>query len=358
LDAILEQLTRYGVRPARPGEFTLRAFLAGRLDLTQAEAVLGVIDARDSGELDGALDQLAGGLSRPLHQIRERLLAVLAQLEAGLDFVEEDIEFISRSALRQQLVEAQQVVGATLVQISTRDQRAELPRVAIVGPPNAGKSSLFNALVKRFGADRTIGAIVSPEPAATRDYLLAQLIIDGAPFELVDTAGEDEDSRHEIHRSAQRATAQQRRAADTQLRCIEVSAVSERTEAMPLNGDLLVLTKSDLAPRGHSPESALRCSAVSGEGVDDLAARLRERIVNVGEGAARAGVASTSARCAGSLRDAERALAAAIVLTQSGGEELIAAEIRSALDALGEVVGAVCADDILDRVFSQFCIGK
>ena len=358
LDSVLEELSRHGVRSARPGEFTLRAFIAGRLDLTQAEAVLGVIDARDRGELDAALDQLAGGLSRPLHRIRERLLAVLAELEAGLDFAEEDIEFISRRALREQLVEAQEVVAATLAQISMRDVRTELPRVAILGPPNAGKSSLFNALAKRFASERAAEAIVSPEAGATRDYLVARLTIDDAPFELIDTAGEDERSSHEIHRRAQRATAQQRRGADIRLCCIQVNTVAKQSGAKPIKDDLVIVTKSDLATPGCIAPGSLRCSVVTGEGIEELAARLRERILDVGEGAARAVAASTSARCAGSLRDAEGALASAITLTQSSGEELIAAEIRTALDALGEVVGAVCADDILDRVFSQFCIGK
>ena len=367
LAAVIEQLGRAGVRPAEPGEFTLRAFLAGRIDLTQAEAVLGVIDARDRRDLDAALDQLAGGLSRPLHRLREELLGVLAELEAGLDFVEEDIEFISRVALRSRLDAAQDIVAATLDQLSTRDVRTEVPRIAITGPPNAGKSSLFNALIVRYNAGDSTGAIVSSEPGATRDYIGARLNLDGIDCELIDTAGIDVSSRGRIQQAAQQSTAEQQRMADLQLRCIDATTIGEgemsETHRPLADSDLLAVTKIDLASPAVSGElnaigkALIPCSSVTGVGIDELARRVRHVLAETGEDRVGAAV-STSARCVGSLREAGRALDAAVELTDGAGDELVAAEIRAALDALGEVVGAICTDDVLDRVFSQFCIGK
>lgn len=383
LAAVIEQLGRAGVRSAEPGEFTLRAFLAGRIDLTQAEAVLGVIDARDRSDLDAALDQLAGGLSRPLHRLREELLCALAELEAGLDFVEEDIEFISRETLRSRLAAALAIVSATLDQLSGRDVRTEVPRIAITGPPNAGKSSLFNALVERFGAVGATAAIVSPQPGATRDYVGARVNLNGIGCELIDTAGIDATPRDGIHQAAQHSTAEQQRLANVQLRCLDATTITQddiwKAQRTPKDSNILVITKFDAAREGEAPAeqdaspeplsrsfalpssdvdaSAISCSSVTGVGIDKLASRLRGMLAKASDGRASA-AAATSARCLGSLREAARALNAALELTEHSGDELIAAEIRAALDALGEVVGAICADDVLDRVFSQFCIGK
>jgi tRNA modification GTPase len=366
LAAVVEQLSRVGIRPAEPGEFTLRAFLAGRIDLTQAEAVLGVIDSRDRRDLDAALDQLAGGLSRPLHHLREQLLGVLAELEAGLDFVEEDIEFIDRETLRTRLRDAQHVVASILEQLSTRDVAAEAPRVAITGPPNAGKSSLFNALVSRWGLDRRSRAIVSPQPGATRDYVAADLDLGGMRCQLIDTAGVSDTWHDEINVAGQRAASAQRRQADVCLSCIDATAVTsgQLPEMLRASGavQVLVLTKADLLGAIPSEVAAnaadiVYCSSVTGAGIDKLIECLRGRLTDVGREAGSA-ASAPSARCVGSLCTAQEALASALELTQHGDDELIAAEIRAALDALGEVVGAVCTDDVLDRVFSQFCIGK
>lgn len=356
LAAVLEELGRQGIRPAAPGEFTLRAFVAGRIDLTQAEGVLGVIDAQGRGELDAALDQVAGGLSRPLHQIREDLLSLLAELEAGLDFVEEDIEFISRQSLTDRITNARAVVTATRSQLSDRDQRSEAPRVVLVGAPNAGKSSLFNALLDRFGDGDAASSIVSEQPGATRDYVIGRLQFDDLQCELIDTAGIDDAKAASIAEAAQVTSGVQRRAADLRVLCVEAGS---DTKTPSRDGDVLVFTKIDQQPTDALASASIGCSSVTGEGLDALAARIRAEIGRLGDRHERgSAIAATSARCHDSLQRADESLQAAAALVAAGSDELLAAEVRSALDGLGEIVGAICADDVLDRVFGQFCIGK
>ena len=356
LEAVLQTVCTCGARLAEPGEFTLRAFLAGRLDLTQAEAVLGVIDARGQQDLENALQQLAGGLSLPLMKLRELLLGILAELEAGLDFVEEDIEFISREQLGCQLAEAQQEVIGLLVQMGSRSGASLLPRVVLVGPPNAGKSSLFNALIELSSSNSSSPpAIVSAQSGTTRDYLTAVVELGGTLCELVDTAGEEELVAEEtILQAAQEMTGSQRRRADLLVRCSESSPVS-------LGGkdELCVQTKVDLLDCAlNSAEQGLACSSVTQAGLQQLQQEIGRRLT---ESASAAGsvVGSTAARSHESLRSAGAALTRAAELVDSlGGEELIALEIRAGLQEVGQVVGTVYTDDILDRIFQQFCIGK
>ena len=197
--AVLQALSAAGARLAQPGEFTLRAFLAGRLDLTQAEAVLGLIDAAGDRQCQVALAQLAGGLARPLSELRESLLDLLAQLEAGLDFVEEDIEFIGQAELHERLSEAGRTVAGLTARMSDRSDVSDAVRAVLVGWPNVGKSSLFNALsggaLSHASGSRSGGsaALVSDEPGTTRDYLVAWLdpASPGASprCQLIDTAG-------------------------------------------------------------------------------------------------------------------------------------------------------------------------
>jgi tRNA modification GTPase len=359
LAAIVEEFCRHGARAAEPGEFTMRAFLAGRIDLTQAEAVLGVVDARSRDDLDEALARLAGGLSRPLAELREQLLATLAEVEAGLDFPDERLETAERENLQQRLRTAQAVVAGTLAQLDQRERVDEAPRVLLTGPPNVGKSRLFNALVARHGADYRVRSIVSPTPGATRDYVAARLDLGGITCELVDVAGDDAAADSAIDHLAQRAMSKQRRAAEIRLHCSEAGAdVNCARERGNDARDLIVLTKCDLAspsePESPMQSTALACSAVTGAGLAELAAAIRERLA----AAAPAGATATAARCGSILRDAAVALGSAVELCGAGDDELLAAELRFALNAVGEVVGAVCADDVLDRVFSQFCIGK
>ncbi len=181
VELVIEQLLTAGARLAQPGEFTLRAYLAGRLDLLQAEAVLGLIDARDDSSFQAALAQLAGGFSAPLETLRSELLDLLADLEAGLDFVDEDIEFVSNAKVQERLAQAEAQVAALLQRLALRDAQQRMPRVVLLGSPNAGKSQLFNALIG------SASAIVSPIAGTTRDYLRGPCDCDGLLVELIDT---------------------------------------------------------------------------------------------------------------------------------------------------------------------------
>lgn len=361
LEAALQMLCLHGARVAEPGEFTLRAFLAGRLDLTQAEAVLGVIDAADPVSFDSALGQLAGGLSQPLSQLREQLLGLLAHLEAGLDFVEEDITFISAEEIRRQLDAAQLTIANTLVQLANRSEPQVLAKVVLVGAPNAGKSSLFNSLLERYGIyESTDAAIVSPLAGTTRDYLSATLEVSGMRFQLIDTAGfEQSVNSVSIAGHAQEMTSGQQRQAHCTIRCAEATDIDSTDQNSHANRDqaeLRVLTKSDLMSKPLAMGLFLPCSSLTGAGIEELALAI---VAALDSSVTPGPVASTASRCIDSLHQAQESIQASLVLVAAGGgDELIAAEIRTALNELGRVVGTVYTDDVLDRIFSQFCIGK
>lgn len=353
LEALLESLHARGARPAQPGEFTLRAFLAGRIDLIQAEAVLGVIDAGDRRELRQALDQLGGGVSSQVVRLRGDLLDLLADLEAGLDFSEEDIEFVSTAVLVGQIGLARDALLALRGRAGGRMQSATRPRVVLVGPPNAGKSSLFNALV---GAER---AIVSDERGTTRDYLAAEVTVGGVEIILVDTAG-NETSRDGVTDAAQEFRNEQLARADLRIVCQPPDERQTEIDT-PAGGDaLIVLTKGDLwstPPRSASPP-ILAVSAHSGEGLGALADAIAARLSDTTRDAGTL-LGTTAARCGESLAGANSALERALALArQESDQELLAIELREALEDLGKIVGAVYTDDILDRIFSRFCIGK
>nr|NIP87220.1 GTP-binding protein [Planctomycetales bacterium] len=339
----------------------------GRLDLTQAEAVWGVVQATDEAQLDVALRQLAGGLSTPLVRLRDQLLHLVAHLEAGLDFVDEEIEFIAPAELRQQLQAAAEEVSQLVAQMRGRSEVPTAPRVVLTGAANVGKSSLFNALLEKQGA------LVSQRAGTTRDYLTATLELDGATCQLVDTAGFAElagEPTDAIASQSQAAAAGQLRAADVELLCRELSHGPPTPPTKPLPPGvtpprIIVLTKRDLGPpipaEGLNREGLLPVVAVSshtGEGLDELRQVLRT-VIQQTRRSDDVYVSATVTRCQEALRRAATYLEAARSAAAAGtGEEIVAAEIRQALDELGEVVGAVYTDDILDRIFSRFCIGK
>jgi tRNA modification GTPase len=359
-EAALAAVCRAGARLAQPGEFTLRAFLAGRLDLIQAEAVLGVIDAADRSQLDAALGQLAGGLGRPLTALREQLLDLLAQLEAGLDFADEDIEFISPDELAHRLQAAVSAIAEQESRMETRGQAGRLPRVVLAGLPNAGKSSLLNAIAK----DQL--AIVSEVAGTTRDFVACRLELNGRECLLIDTAGmQSVKSGDGIDAAAQRLMREQTRQADLTLLCLDVSrpAGAQQREQLIDEGSaeqLIVWTKCDLPSAArHASDwpDAVLTSSRTGLGVEALRLEIARRLaLRLGETDV---IAGTADRSRDSLRLAREALQRAkLVVPQTGNEELTAMEVRVALDELGRVVGAVYTDDVLDRVFSRFCIGK
>jgi len=382
LAAVVDALVAAGARLAGPGEFTLRAFLAGRLDLTQAEAVAAVIDAPNADTLRAALVQLAGGMAAPLARVRGDLLDLLADLEAGLDFVDEPIEFISREESRARLANAATAVQTLAAQLGARAEAIDAPAIVLVGAPNAGKSSLFNALVGHTAA------IVSPTAGTTRDWVRATLTVAGQTCELIDTAGTTPldaspttppacNSIRAIEVGAARHAGQQLERADIVILCLDGSqpltaADRQRLDELRTGGPmnpaggrwLLAITKSDLPQRlelpGDTPaEHIVSTTCVAPSGVDDLLAQLSEQIASLVAERSTPAVAATAERCRASLQSASTALDRALDLAeQAGGDELLALEIRLALTELGQVAGAVYTEDLLDRIFSRFCIGK
>jgi tRNA modification GTPase len=362
LQIILRAVCAAGARLAGPGEFTLRAFLAGRIDLTQAEAVLGVIDADSPSALDAALGQLAGGLARPLHRLRDDLLDLSAHVEAGFDFADEDLPFVTRQELDRRLADAESQVAAVERQMDARAEAVDAVQAVLVGRPNTGKSSLFNALVG------SSAALVSHEPGTTRDYLTAELDLDGSKCRLIDTAGLDQPlavshSESTIAHAAQAATELQRRSAHIRIVCLDSTRPLDDWERCGLQEqdagehDIAVLTKCD-APRAIDvAPPAIETSSRTGQGVEALRDELRRKALAAAEAHGDV-VAATAARCRESLRLAAQCLRRARSVAATGQEELAAAEIRVALEELGKVVGAVYTGDILDRIFSRFCVGK
>jgi tRNA modification GTPase len=345
LDVLIADLLAAGARAAGPGEFTLRAFLAGKLDLPRAEAVLGLIEAGNREELKQALAQLAGGVTRHLEGLRQDLLDLLADVEAGLDFAEEDIDLVSQRAMLDRLARGLAQVTLVQKQLDQRGLGGRPYRAVLAGRPNAGKSSLFNALA---GARL---ALVSAQPGTTRDYLVHRYSAEGVPVELVDTAGWRQ-ALGAIEEQAQALGRAESERADLVLLCVEAGAeLNEEESGLLGRGGLPtvqgVATKCDRAP---GPEGWVATSAITGSGI----AALRDLVARRAREQARPPLAPSLSRCRhhveaclGHLRQAHAA-----VLYQDPAE-ILALELRAALGQLGEMVGAVYAEDLLDRIFGR-----
>jgi tRNA modification GTPase len=353
---LLDEIVSRGARHAEPGEFTARAYFNGRIDLTQAEGVAATIGAHSERELRAARQLLGGELARRLRPVMEDVAQALALIEVGIDFSDEDVTFVSAEQVRDRCGAAIAALDGLLADSARFERLSHEPRIVLVGRPNAGKSTLLNALA---GADR---AVVSEVAGTTRDALWADVRLARGIVRVVDVAGIEEGSGVRVQGPAEEEIARQMReqamrevaTADLVALVEDSSAPSDRP-ALSRSPDLIVRTKLDLvmAPI-DTGDWACAVSARSGVGMAGLRGRL-DRLA-FGPTAAGAGLA-LNARHVALISQASAALARAIDAIP-GGSELVALELRDALDALGGVLGQISPDDLLGKIFSTFCIGK
>ncbi|MBL1213872.1 MAG: tRNA uridine-5-carboxymethylaminomethyl(34) synthesis GTPase MnmE [Ignavibacteriae bacterium] len=353
---ILETLLKFDVRLAEPGEFTKRAFLNGKIDLAQAEAVVDVINSRTEASLKGARNQLDGLLSKKVNSLREELINSSSLIELELDFAEEDLEFINLDQIKLKIEKIITEIDKLLSTYSFGRVIREGVNVAIVGKPNVGKSSLLNYFLKESRA------IVSEIPGTTRDIIREELSIDGILFRLFDTAGirltEDIIEKEGVLRSRQAV-------ADADLvifmNDFESGFAGEIfNELKSLSGTERIITifnKVDLA-KNADVQSDLNISALSGEGIEDLLKLLKEKAIGTETYSEQTAIIS-NARHYAALEKAKQNLLAGINSVEEGmSGEYISVDLRNAEQALGEIIGEVTTDDILNNIFENFCIGK
>jgi tRNA modification GTPase len=358
LEAVLAQ----GARLADPGEFTKRAFLSGRINLTQAEAVFDVISARTEESMRIAVEQLQGGLSEKLRDIREKLVNTCAFAEAYIDFPEDGIETKTALEIRDQLTEIRKEID----DLSNTFEEARFFReglsVAIVGRPNVGKSSLLNLLLKKERA------IVTDLPGTTRDLIEDYLNINGLPIRIMDTAG-IRNSEELVEKEGIRRSLNAINNADFIIALMDGSEPLKEDDFQLLElikgkKAAVVINKSDLPAKlsldaiAEEGREYLRLSALSGEGIETLKSLIfHSNLRNWNE--EREGVVVTNIRHKTALDKASSSLGMAIGLLSSEQPlEFFSIELRDTLDSLGEITGIVTTEDILDKIFSTFCIGK
>jgi tRNA modification GTPase len=349
---VLDLLLAAGARMANPGEFTQRAFLHGKMDLTQSEAVMDLIRAQTELALRAANEQLAGHLGKELAEIRELLLTTLAHVEAYIDFPDEQIDPYTGKVLLERIRVLENRLDRLL---ATADQGRVLRhglRTVIYGAPNVGKSSLLNLLL---GYDR---AIVSELPGTTRDTIEEVINIRGIPVRLIDTAGARE-SFDLVESEGIRRTQHQVEQADLVIQVVDGSRPPENLQSFEGGKSLLLLNKCDL---GVHPEwrefEGVRFSCIERLGLEDLNQSIWDRVMGAKVKLADVRVA-INARHQACLQRAKQLLAAGSRSLQDGkSPEFVSIELREALEAVGEVIGKVDTEDLLGKIFSEFCIGK
>jgi tRNA modification GTPase len=363
LRQIIERAMSLGARLAEPGEFTLRAFLNGRIDLVQAEAVADLIDSVTPRQARAAFDQLEGTLTTRIAEIDSELFDLTARLEASLDFPDEGYHFVEAGDASRALRAIDAKMTALLCDARRGRVIREGARAAIVGRPNVGKSSLFNALVR---AGR---AIVTPIPGTTRDLVAETADIDGLRVELVDTAGV-RDTTDEVEREGVRRARGAWTTADLVLVVLDVSAPLDTGDFELLRSTadaprLVVASKSDLSHVWRLDEidaAIIAVSSKSGEGFVALRAEIRAALEGGNPATARDTAAVTNVRHAALLERARDALRRAWEAIDAPGgpvaEEFILTDLKEAREAIEEVTGKRTSEDLLRHIFSRFCIGK
>lgn len=380
---VLELILNYGARLAEPGEFTKRAFLNGRIDLSQAEAVIDLINAKTDASRKVALEQLSGGLSEKITSLGDRTASICAHIEAYIDFPEEDIEPASLEGVLNEIRDIKNELSTLSKSFEEGRFFREGLKIAIVGRPNVGKSSLLNTLLNY---DR---AIVTETPGTTRDVLEEYLNIKGLPVRIMDTAG-----IRETHEMAEReGVMRSLRAiddADLVIGILDGSSIMNNEDIMVLEkikdkNFIVTINKSDLPIAENDLEKRLRAysenilkiSALTGSGLDALKNKILDIFLVRSQKPVRAtlsedsyrevrshfdesnGVIVTNIRHKVAIDNAVNALDnASTALSPVQPLEIVAMEMRDALDRLGEIVGVVTTEDILNKIFSEFCIGK
>jgi tRNA modification GTPase len=362
LRRIVEISIAEGARLAEPGEFTMRAFLNGRIDLTQAEAVRDLIDSQTLYQAKVAAQQLEGALSRRLKPVKQKLVELIAVLEAGIDFAEDDVSVLPDSAILERIAAVRQPLEQLAATFAYGKIVHQGLTLAIVGRPNVGKSSLFNRLVERERA------IVTASPGTTRDLVSETVAVGGIPIQLVDTAGIRQ-ALDEAESIGIRKSMQALADADLVLVVLDVSQPTTAEDEELLRQakgrpTIVVGNKSDLAGnRGQlavaSDQSpTVRASALTGEGIVELRAEILRHIGGDAGVQAETGFL-TNVRHQGLVQDSLAALdAAASAVTTKVPHEMLLLDLYSALRPLDAVTGATTTDDILNLIFSTFCIGK
>ena len=362
---LLQLIVKHGARAAKPGEFTLKAFLNGKMDLSQAEAVADLIASETAASHKIAIQQLRGGFSDELKQMREELITFASLLELELDFSEEDVEFADRTALSLILNRLEKALTALIKSFELGNVLKKGIPVAIVGKPNAGKSTLLNQLLKE---DR---AIVSPVPGTTRDTIEEQLNIEGIPFRLIDTAGLRQTTDEVESIGVERAYEKMKQASIIIYLFDPLGYQAEMLQKdldmlhsmVPVANILVVGNKADLHEldamyrKFAAFENMVWISARDNQNIDVLKLQLLNMVdtekLNSGE------LIINNARHMEALQKTLIAVQATQELMQQAGHsELLAFEIKQALLFLGEITGQVTTDDLLDSIFSKFCIGK
>jgi tRNA modification GTPase len=359
---VLELVLSRGARHAEAGEFTKRAFLNGRLDLAQAEAILDLVRARTEKGQRLALDQARGGLSRWVGELREELLDILAQVEAAIDFPEEEIELLAREELAKKIASLKERIAELIASYDWGRLFREGARVCIAGRPNVGKSSLLNALL---GEERVI---VTPVPGTTRDVIEESINLGSLPVVLWDTAG-IRASADEVEKIGVGFSLSRLEAAEAVLVVLDGSCSLSPEDRLVLDAvkgkkGLAVVNKSDLAQRLELEEARalldgkpiLSVSAKLGDGLERLKHELRELLIGSDREPA---LVVTNLRHKAALECAKRCLEEAVTTLSRGmPAEMVAVDLQEAKEALEEIVGLVTNNDILEHIFSQFCIGK
>jgi tRNA modification GTPase len=363
LETLVRQALEAGARLAAPGEFTQRAFLGGRIDLTQAEAVHDLIEAQTLYQARVAAQQLHGALSRRIKPIKEGLVALIALLEAGIDFAEDDVDVLPNVEIQSRIEE----IRSLLQPVADSFARGRIVQaglmLAIVGRPNAGKSSLFNRIVQRERA------IVTAMPGTTRDLVTERVSLGGIPVELVDTAGMREAS-DEAEQIGVRKSREALADADMVLMVLDASASPAQEElellaTLAQRRALVVVNKSDLARPSAAMEEALgglglpvvHTSALSGEGVGELK---QQMLTMVGDRTVEteSGMLTSLRQYQAVTGTLESLGAAAAAAGQNIPHEMVLLDLYNGLRHLDSLTGETTSDDILNLIFSTFCIGK